>query len=322
MLALVPVRSGTLPNGALEAVAECRGRVALVGDGAAAAAKELAGRAREVTAWEVPGFRPAAWAAALAREPALMAESVIVLPGSADGRDLAPRLAHALHRPLLAGAIEVRPDRVSLARWGGLAIEDVDPPLRFVVTLLPGQRGTEAADDSEPSISELRLDLESDGTPIASDAEHLEELPPDVSTIDLTEAGRILGGGAGLDSAARFVQLAEVAAALGASMGATRVVTDRGWVGHERQIGTTGVVVDPQLYLAFAISGAVQHTSGLGQPDHVVSVNVDAHCPMMQLADLAVVGDANAVLDELAVRLGLPEPPSRRWPGGEGGPGA
>ena len=322
MLALVPVRSGTLPNGALEAIAECRGRVAVVGDGAAAAAKELAGRAREVTAWEVPGFRPAAWAAALAREPALMAESVIVLPGSADGRDLAPRLAHALHRPLLAGAIEVRPDRVSLARWGGLAIEDVDPPLRFVVTLLPGQRGTEAADDSEPSISELRLDLESDGTPIASDAEHLEELPPDVSTIDLTEAGRILGGGAGLDSAARFVQLAEVAAALGASMGATRVVTDRGWVGHERQIGTTGVVVDPQLYLAFAISGAVQHTSGLGQPDHVVSVNVDAHCPMMQLADLAVVADANAVLDELAVRLGLPEPPSRRWPGGEGGPGA
>ena len=105
-------------------------------------------------------------------------------------------------------------------------------------------------------------------------------------------------------------------------MGATRVVTDRGWVGHERQIGTTGVVVDPQLYLAFAISGAVQHTSGLGQPDHVVSVNVDAHCPMMQLADLAVVADANAVLDELAVRLGLPEPPSRRWPGGEGGPGA
>jgi electron transfer flavoprotein alpha subunit len=86
-------------------------------------------------------------------------------------------------------------------------------------------------------------------------------------------------------------------------MGATRVVTDRGWVGHPRQIGTTGVVVDPRLYVAFGISGAVQHTSGLGQPDHIVSVNTDPYCPMMQLADLALVSDANAVLDELAARL-------------------
>ena len=82
-------------------------------------------------------------------------------------------------------------------------------------------------------------------------------------------------------------------------MGATRVITDRGWVGHERQIGTTGVVVDPDLYLAFGISGAVQHTAGLGTPAHIVSVNTDPHCPMMQMADLAVVADANAVLDEL-----------------------
>jgi electron transfer flavoprotein alpha subunit len=124
-------------------------------------------------------------------------------------------------------------------------------------------------------------------------------LPPDVTTMDLAEADRIFSGGAGLDSASRFVQLRAVAAALGASMGATRVISDRGWVEHQRQIGTTGVVVDPNVYLAFGISGAVQHTAGLGAPDHIVSINTDAHCPMMQLADLAVVADANAVLDEL-----------------------
>ena len=61
----------------------------------------------------------------------------------------------------------------------------------------------------------------------------------------------------------------------------------------------------PRLYVAFGISGAVQHTSGLGQPDHIVSVNTDPHCPMMQLADLALVADANAVLDELAALLGV-----------------
>jgi electron transfer flavoprotein alpha subunit len=86
-------------------------------------------------------------------------------------------------------------------------------------------------------------------------------------------------------------------------MGVTRVITDRGWAGHERQIGTTGVVVDPRLYISFGISGAVQHTSGLGQPDHIISVNTDAHCPMMQMSDLAIVSDANKVLDELASLL-------------------
>jgi electron transfer flavoprotein alpha subunit len=86
-------------------------------------------------------------------------------------------------------------------------------------------------------------------------------------------------------------------------MGATRVITDRGWVSHERQIGTTGVVVDPRLYVAFGISGAVQHTAGLGNPDQVISINTDPHCPMMTMADLAVVADANATLDELLARL-------------------
>jgi electron transfer flavoprotein alpha subunit len=125
--------------------------------------------------------------------------------------------------------------------------------------------------------------------------------------MDLAEADRIVGGGAGLmhgDAAERFATLTAVGAAIGASMGATRVVTDAGWVPHSRQIGTTGVVVDPTLYLAFGISGAVQHTAGLGHPEHVVSVNLDPHCPMMAMADLAVVADAGATLDVLAARLG------------------
>ena len=116
-----------------------------------------------------------------------------------------------------------------------------------------------------------------------------------MTTIDLSEADASPPR-AGLDSQ-RFEQLARIAAALGGAMGATRVITDRAWVGHERQIGTTGVVVGPELYLAFGISGAVQHTSGLGDPRHVISVNLDPYCPMMQMSDLAVVSDANSVLD-------------------------
>jgi electron transfer flavoprotein alpha subunit len=240
----------------------------------------------------------------LAREP------VIVLPASADGRDLAPRVAHRLGRPLLAGAIEVTPDRVVLTRWGGLAVQDVVPPAALVATLQPGVRGFARAGAVEPAVVHLDVSTlpgDDPDRPSAADATVLEVLPPDPATMDLAEAPRIVAGGAGLDSPARFEQLAVVAEALGASVGATRVVTDRGWVGHERQIGTTGVVVEPKVYLALGISGAVQHTSGLGQPDHVVSVNTDPSCPMMQLADLAVVSDANAVLDELVVRLASAE---------------
>ena len=297
MIAVVPVRDGELPVGGLETVAECGGRALVVGSGAAAAAKELAGLASAVKAWDTDGFLPGRWATALA--PVLAEEPVLILPASPDGRDLAPRLAHALGRPLLAGAVEVHEDRVALARWGGLAIEDVTPQDRFVATLQPGVRGVERHDGPEPDVELLDPRLDPDIT----DATTIEVLPPDPATMDLAEAPRIVAGGAGLDSAARFTQLADLAARLGATLGATRVVTDRGWVAHERQIGTTGVVVDPRLYVAFGISGAVQHTSGLGQPDHIVSVNTDAYCPMMQLADLAVVSDANMVLDALLARL-------------------
>lgn len=123
--------------------------------------------------------------------------------------------------------------------------------------------------------------------------------------MDLSEATSILGGGAGLGGADDYELLARVAEALGASVGATRVVTDQGTLGHERQIGTTGVVVNPDRYVAFGISGAVQHTAGLGSPDLVVSVNTDSHAPMMAMADLALTADAPAVLRALARALGL-----------------
>ena len=303
MIALVPVRDGEPADGGAEVVAECGGRVVLVGSGVDAAATTLAGVATHVQLWEAGGFFPGAWAATLA--PELADERVVVLPGSADGRDLAPRLAHAMGRTLLAGALEVREAGASLSRWGGLAIEEVTAQGGFVATLQPGVRGVEPHSDAPPTTppTAVVLDLRAPGG--IADATTLEVLPPDPATMDLAEATRIVAGGAGLDSAERFAQMGHVAAAIGASVGATRVVTDRGWLEHERQIGTTGVVVDPRLYVALGISGAVQHTSGLGAPDHIVSVNTDATCPMMQLADLAIVSDANAVLDELLVALSV-----------------
>jgi electron transfer flavoprotein alpha subunit len=305
VLALIPVRDATLPAGAAEAAAECAGNVLLVGSGARAAASALpAARViatnghSTVRCLELGEFQPARWAATLA--PLLASEPIVVLPAAPDGRDLAPRLAATLDRTLLAGAVQVSPERVVLARGGGLAMHTLTPPAAYIATLQIGVRGVDPADSTDSAaIIELDAPGTSSATDVQLDARVVEVIGPDPATIDLAEAVRIVGGGAGLTSAEQFDRLAALGSAIGASVGATRVITDRGWVPHERQIGTTGVVVDPQLYLAFGVSGAVQHTSGLGHPDHIISVNTDAHCPMMQLADLAVVADANEVLAHL-----------------------
>lgn len=137
LLAVVPVRDGVLPLGALETVAECDGRVVLAGSGVDAAA--VTGVGRQVSTVELGDFQAARWTAALA--PIVTAARIVVLPASPDGRDLAPRLAHALGRPLLAGAVAASAGTVSVARGGGFSLYDfaVDEPV--VVTLQPGIRG-------------------------------------------------------------------------------------------------------------------------------------------------------------------------------------
>lgn len=306
MIAVVCVRDGTLPAGAEETVAEAAGQVVLVGSGCVEAGSSLAGVAGGIVYLEAGDYAPGRWAATLA--PALADEEFILLPASPDGRDLAPRLAAELDRPLLAGAVAVAPPRLLLARQGGLVTDEVTVLGPVVATLLPGTRGLEphpVIDLTPPAPLEITAPA-----PVA-DPELLAVLPADPATMDLAEARRIVAGGAGL-SRADFGTLERVAAALGASVGGTRVVTDADWLPFERQIGTTGAIVNPDLYLAFGISGAVQHVSGLGSPDAVVTVNTDPSCPMMAMADLAMVTDAGPLLAELARRLDVAEPTEER----------
>jgi electron transfer flavoprotein alpha subunit len=296
MIALIPVRDGVLPAGAPDAIAEANGRAIIAGSGTADAPVD--GIASEVFLAELGPVELGRWAATLAPIIGTLPDSdIVVLPHAPDGRDLAPRLADVLERPLLAGATEVGPHCVRVARRGGLELHELRPTGPFVATVQPGARGGLVL-DTPPLVHHLDVEAAASGSK-SHDAVIVEVLPPDVQTMDLTEASRIIGGGAGLESNERFEQLDRFAAAIGGVMGATRVITDRSWVHHDRQIGTTGVVVDPQLYLSFGVSGAVQHTSGLGHPDHIISVNTDPHCPMMMLSDLAIVADANDTLDEL-----------------------
>ncbi|MGQ0840182.1 mycofactocin-associated electron transfer flavoprotein alpha subunit [Actinokineospora sp.] len=299
-LAIAVVRDGEPPAGAAEAVAEAGGAVLLVGSGTMRAVAHVP--ARRVWCAETDTVAPGALAAALA--PLLGGIPLVLLPSSADGRDLAPRLADLLDRPLLAHAVRCSDGTAELTRYHsrlGVTVA-LDGPV--VATLDPGAGADPVA--GPPEVEEIALVVPEAG----ADAELLAVEPPDPSTMDLAEAGRIIGGGAGLvpadaDGQAAMRLLTEVAAALGASAGATRVVTDAGWMDHARQIGTTGVVTAPDLYVAFGVSGATQHTGGLGHPRHVVSVNTDQSCPMTAMADLGLVADAPAVLAEVAVRLGV-----------------
>lgn len=298
MIAVVVVRGGVLPAGAAETTAEAGGRVVLIGEGTIEASSLLL-TGTEVRCCEVGAFAPAAWSAALA--PYLADEDVIVLPASADGRDLAPRLAYALGRPLLAGAIAVSTERVVLGRAAGLQAEEHRVTAAIVATLEPGVRGVEPSTTAATSSTAASLSLTlPEGH---HDAEVIEILPPDPATMDLAEAPRIVAGGAGLGGPEPFATLATVARRLAASHGASRVAADAGWADAGRFIGTTGVMVNPKLYIAFGISGAVQHVSGLGDPEHIIAVNTDASAPMMAMADLAIVTDAKALLVELASRL-------------------
>jgi electron transfer flavoprotein alpha subunit len=298
MIAVIPVRNGVFPAGSDEAIGEAGGEAIIIGTKADVAANDLSEFGRRF------------WTIETELDPLTVATNVeellrvegrrdsIIVPASPDGRDLAPHIAHRLGRVLYAGAISVTDSNVSVSVRGGLSIADHTPSASFVSTFQIGVRG------AEPIAETTRIESRSPVNVGSSTAVRSEGvMPPDVSTMDLAEAPRILGGGAGLSDGAAFELLGRVAVALDASMGVTRVITDRGWASHERQIGTTGVVVDPDLYVSFGVSGAVQHTSGLGQPHHIISVNTDAHCPMMQMSDLAIVSDANEVLTELATLL-------------------
>ncbi|ASU84123.1 electron transfer flavoprotein subunit alpha/FixB family protein [Nocardiopsis gilva YIM 90087] len=312
-LAVVHARDGALPAGADEAVAEARGHALVVGSGARDAAEELRGVA--VRSWYAEtGARagPAALLGGLV--DAVRDIPLVICPASPDGRDLAPRLAAACGRALLAGAIRVGFDPVSgvvaaeLERLQGRVIVDADAPAPAVATLLPGARTVAPAADGVGSVEPVPIAL-----PVASarDAQSLGVTDPRPESRELGEAARVLGGGAGLvprgtvaDEARRtFDRLVRVAARLDASAGATRVATDAGWMDPDRQIGITGAMIGPELYIAFGISGASQHTGGLGAPRHIVSVNTDPACPMTRRADLGLVTDARALLEALECRM-------------------
>jgi electron transfer flavoprotein alpha subunit len=117
--------------------------------------------------------------------------------------------------------------------------------------------------------------------------------------VDLSQAEIIVAGGRGIGAGDKFSVIKELAEALGAQLGASRPVTDMGWLPHEHQVGSSGVTVNPKLYIACGISGAIQHIVGMRGSGYIVAVNKDADAPIFGVADVGVVGDLFEIVPAL-----------------------
>jgi electron transfer flavoprotein alpha subunit len=227
---------------------------------------------------------------------------VVFLPASQMGKDIAPRVAVKLDAGLAADCVALIAENgnVTATRpvYAGKAMIDVQVKTRTkVFTLRPNvfsaQPGTGTA-----SVERKTVQLEEkDFATVVSNVTVATGRP------DVTEADIIVSGGRGMKGPEHFQLIEELAAVLGAAVGASRAVVDAGWRPHNEQVGQTGKTVSPTLYVACGISGAVQHLAGMSSSKYIVAINKDKDAPIFQVADYGIVGDVFDVLPELTVQL-------------------
>jgi electron transfer flavoprotein alpha subunit len=233
---------------------------------------------------------------------------------TANGRDCMARLAARLRLPFAPGclSIDMQDDALFTLRtmYDGRAYVQMRTQLQgrtALATLIPGTRGNPVS-GKNVAIGEATGEITM-VTPTIDDLigreriKHIALQAPSPEEVELEAAERIVAGGRGIGREG-FAQVAAFARLLGAAVGATRVATDRGWVEHARQIGATGRIVHPRLYIACGISGAAQHTSGMREAQTVIAINPDRTAPIFALADLGLLGDANQVLSLAADLVG------------------
>ena len=244
-------------------------------------------------------------AAAVAAAAAGGAPDAIFLGTTYDGRDVAGRLSVALDVPVITNVVDV------IERDGGLAgIEPIfggsqDVYTKFtssgpgIFLIRPKSFAAEENGGAPAAVQALAVpDTGAAGTARIVNR-HVEEK----SGPQLDEAAIVVSGGRGLGESQNYQLIEDLAKSLGAAPGASRAIVDAGWVPYSYQVGQTGKVVKPTVYIAAGISGATQHLVGMKGSKNIIAINKDPEAPIFAVADLGIVGDVHKVLPQLLAAL-------------------
>jgi len=228
--------------------------------------------------------------------------SIVFLPASQMGKDIAPRIAVKLNAGLAADCVELKVDggKIIATRpvYAGKALIDVMVKTSAQVFTLRPNVFTAAAMDGTATVEKAAVSLEPKDF-----GSVVKEVKVATGRPDVTEADIIVSGGRGLKGPENFHLVEELADVLGAGIGASRAVVDAGWRPHDEQVGQTGKTVSPTMYVACGISGAVQHLAGMSSSKYIVAINKDKDAPIFQVADYGIVGDVFEILPELSSQL-------------------
>jgi len=230
----------------------------------------------------------------LAAVTAELSPAAVLIPSTADGKEIAGRLAVRTDSGLITDAVGVGDGLVaSQSVFGGSTLVTSSVTRGTpIITVRPNSTPPQPAPVSATTVPhEVSLSHADQSATITERVAQERSGRP-----ELTEAAIVVSGGRGVGSAEGFAVIEAFADSLGAAVGASRAATDAGWYPHQFQVGQTGKTVSPQLYVANGISGAIQHRAGMQTSKTIVAVNKDPEAPIFDLVDFGVVGDLHKVL--------------------------
>jgi electron transfer flavoprotein alpha subunit len=222
-------------------------------------------------------------------------------PSTTFGKDLMPRIAALLGAPQLSDIMAVESaQRFQRPVYAGNAILTVEVSAGVQIVATVRVASFEAAPQGGPAaIESIPLSIElPEHTRFVSVSSGAADRP------DLQTARRVISGGRAFGSAEKFGLLYSLADKLGAAVGASRAAVDAGYAPNDLQVGQTGKIIAPELYMAIGISGAIQHLTGIKDARTIVAINKDAEAPIFEVADIGLVGDLFTILPELEKLIG------------------
>ena len=241
---------------------------------------------------ELSQYLVAPKAEALQQVAAKIEPSAILISSSAEGKEIAARLAVKLDSGLITDAVDVQAGPVTTQSVfaGNYTVQAKVTHGTAIITVKPNAATPEAA-ETTPEVEEFDVSISD-----AAKTARITDSKPREATgrPELTEAAIIVSGGRG--TGGDFSPVEAFADSLGAAVGASRAAVDSGWYPHAYQVGQTGKTVSPQLYVAAGISGAIQHRAGMQTSKTIVAINKDEEAPIFELVDFGVVGDLHKVL--------------------------